>query len=142
MSSFFNAIKNLLTAYHIDKSSTGKIIEPDFLNQVTDHILAIENTEIHLYQGNYASYEDTKQKRDEFNQAKNEKLKGEVRRLNDSLQKNLMFANRSESTKNAGRKYKGKANHRAFHPLSFDVTKIAANDMRRAKNIEHRLQKI
>ena len=30
MSSFFNAIKNLLTAYHIDKSSTGKIIEPEF----------------------------------------------------------------------------------------------------------------
>ena len=30
MSSFFNAIKNLLTAYHIDKSSTGKIIEPSF----------------------------------------------------------------------------------------------------------------
>ncbi|PAW05708.1 hypothetical protein CKG09_12240, partial [Lactobacillus helveticus] len=30
MSSFFNAIKNLLTAYHTDKSSTGKIIEPDF----------------------------------------------------------------------------------------------------------------
>ena len=29
MSSFFNAIKNLLTAYHIDKSSTGKIIEPE-----------------------------------------------------------------------------------------------------------------
>ena len=29
MSSFFNAIKNLLTAYHIDKSSTGKIIEPN-----------------------------------------------------------------------------------------------------------------
>jgi len=28
MSFFFNAIKNLLTAYHIDKSSTGKIIEP------------------------------------------------------------------------------------------------------------------
>ncbi|ALI53152.1 hypothetical protein ALV80_09055 [Lactobacillus helveticus] len=31
MSSFFNAIKNLLTAYHIDKSSTGKIIEPFFI---------------------------------------------------------------------------------------------------------------
>ena len=28
MSSFFDAIKNLLTAYHTDKSSTGKIIEP------------------------------------------------------------------------------------------------------------------
>ena len=32
MSSFFDAIKNLLTAYHIDKSSTGKIIEPSLLN--------------------------------------------------------------------------------------------------------------
>ncbi|WP_217324622.1 hypothetical protein, partial [Lactobacillus helveticus] len=30
MSSFFDAIKNLLTAYHTDKSSTGKIIEPIF----------------------------------------------------------------------------------------------------------------
>ena len=34
MSSFFNAIKNLLTAYHTDKSSTGKIIEPK--NKTTD----------------------------------------------------------------------------------------------------------
>ena len=31
MSSFFDAIKNLLTAYHTDKSSTGKIIEPKIL---------------------------------------------------------------------------------------------------------------
>lgn len=133
-----------MVSEYLKKHDKGYIVvshDRDFLNQVTDHILAIENTEIHLYQGNYASYEDTKQKRDEFNREKNEKLKGEVRRLNDSLQKNLMFANRSESTKNSGRKYKGKANHRAFHPLSFDVTKIAANDMRRAKNIEHRLQK-
>lgn len=53
----------------------------------------------------------------------------------------MAFAKRSESQKNSGRKYKGKANHGAFHPLSFDVTKIAANDMRRAKNVQHRLQK-
>ena len=46
----------------------------DFLNQVTDHILAIENTEIHLYQGNFTAYEDTKQKRDQFNREKNQKL--------------------------------------------------------------------
>ncbi|WP_369823607.1 ATP-binding cassette domain-containing protein [Lactobacillus sp. HT06-2] len=129
---------------YLAKHGQGYIVvshDRDFLNQVTDHILAIENTEIHLYQGNFAAYEDTKNKRDNFNREKNLKLKGEVRRLNDSLLKNLMFAERSESTKNTGRKYKGKANHRAFHPLSFDVTKIAANDMRRAKNIEHRLEK-
>ena len=39
MSSFFNTIKNLLTAYHIDKSSTGKIIEPFF-------VVKYENTKI------------------------------------------------------------------------------------------------
>lgn len=129
---------------YLKKQKKGYIVvshDRDFLNEVTDHILAIENTEIHLYQGNYAAYEDTKQKRDNFNREKNEKLKGEVRRLNDSLQKNLMFAERSESQKNSGRKYKGKANHRAFHSMSFDVTKVAANDMRRAKNVERRLNK-
>ncbi|EEJ73000.1 ribosomal protection-like ABC-F family protein [Lactobacillus ultunensis] len=131
-------------ADYLKKHDKGYIVvshDRDFLNEVTDHILAIENTEIHLYQGNYASYEGTKNKRDEFNREKNEKLKNEVRRLNDSLQKNLMFAERSESTKNSARKFKGKINHRAFHSLRFDVTKIAANDMRRAKNIEHRLNK-
>ncbi len=131
-------------AVYLSKHDQGYIVvshDRDFLNKITNHILAIENTEIHLYQGNFASYEETKKRRDEFNEAKNEKLRGEVRRLNAAYQKNLMFAERSESTKNCGRKYKGKINHRAFHPLSYDVTKIAANDMRRAKNIEHRLSK-
>ncbi|EFG55094.1 hypothetical protein HMPREF0493_1280, partial [Lactobacillus amylolyticus DSM 11664] len=41
MSSFFNAIKNLLTAYHIDKSSTGKIIEPFFDAEVLSTLLAL-----------------------------------------------------------------------------------------------------
>lgn len=127
---------------YLKKQSKGYILvshDRDFLNQVTDHILAIENTEIHLYHGNYASYEDTKEKRDDFNRQKNQKISREVQRLNDALQKNLMFANRSESQKNSGRKYKGKVNHRAFHSMEFDVTKIAANNMRRAKNIERRL---
>lgn len=42
----------------------------DFLNQLTDHILAIENSEIHLYQGNFATYEEVKNARDEFNREK------------------------------------------------------------------------
>lgn len=137
-------VSRIQVAEYLKNHDKGYIVvshDRDFLNHITDHILAIENTEIHLYQGNYASYEDTKEKRDQFNRDKNEKLKGEVRRLNASLQKNLMFAERSESQKNAGRKYKGKANHRAFHPLSYDITKVAANDMRRAKSVERRLNK-
>lgn len=77
-------------AEYLSKHDKGYIVvshDRQFLNQVTDHILAIENTEIHLYQGNYAIYENTKRNRDEFNQAKNEKLAKEVQRLNASFQK-------------------------------------------------------
>ena len=58
---------------YLQQHSNGYIVvshDRAFLNQVTNHILAIENTEIHLYQGNFASYEDTKAKRDKFNQDK------------------------------------------------------------------------
>ncbi|WP_201726326.1 ATP-binding cassette domain-containing protein, partial [Lactobacillus helveticus] len=43
---------------YLGKREKGYIVvshDRDFLNQVTDHILAIENTEIHLYQGNFAT---------------------------------------------------------------------------------------
>lgn len=72
---------------YLKKHDQGYIVvshDRDFLNQVTDHILAIENTEIHLYQGCYASYEDTKQRRDNFNREKNEKLKAELVSLSRS----------------------------------------------------------
>ena len=46
---------------YLGKHEKGYIVvshDRDFLNQVTDHILAIENMEIHLYQGNFAAYEE------------------------------------------------------------------------------------
>ena len=67
---------------YLTKHHKGYIVvshDRNFLNQVTDHVLAIENTEIHLYQGNYATYEQNKEARDEFNREKNEKLAGEIK---------------------------------------------------------------
>ena len=37
-----------------------------FLNQVTDHTLAIEKSQLVLYQGNFSTYEEQKKLRDEF----------------------------------------------------------------------------
>ena len=48
---------------YLTKHHKGYIVvshDRNFLNQVTDHVLAIENTEIHLYHGNYATYEQIK----------------------------------------------------------------------------------
>lgn len=130
----------LQVAKYLKEHDKGYIVvshDRDFLNQVTDHILAIENTEIHLYQGNYASYEDTKNKRDEFNRAKNEKLKGEINDLNASRQRLKGYSAKSENNKNA------KAHDNEIHAYinkGFYSHK-AAKIMKRSKNAERRMDK-
>lgn len=76
----------------------------DFLNQVTDHILAIENTEIHLYQGNFATYEEVKAERDEFNREKNQKLAGEIGNLHRQKEQFYHWAQKIEAKKKLGKK--------------------------------------
>ena len=130
----------LQVAKYLKKHDKGYIVvshDRDFLNQITDHILAIENTEIHLYQGNYASYEDTKEKRDQFNRDKNEKLKGEVRRLNESQLRLKKYSNKSENQKNA------KAHDNEIHAYinkGFYSHK-AAKIMKKSTNLSNRINK-
>ena len=119
---------------YLQKHSQGYIVvshDRDFLNQITNHILAIEHTEIHLYQGNYASYEDTKEKRDKFNQEKNEKLRGQIKALNESRQRIKGYSLQSENNKKAS------AHKNEIHA---DINKgffghKAAKIMKRSKNI-------
>lgn len=92
----------LQVAKYLKRHDQGYIVvshDRHFLQQVTDHILAIENTEIHLYHGDYASYVDAKAKRDRFNRDKNAKIKVEVNRLNISQLRLKQFSNRSEKRK-------------------------------------------
>lgn len=125
---------------YLQKHSQGYIVvshDRDFLNQITNHILAIEHTEIHLYQGNYASYEDTKEKRDKFNQEKNEKLRGQIKALNESRQRIKGYSLQSENNKKAS------AHKNEIHA---DINKgffghKAAKIMKRSKNIERRMDK-
>lgn len=125
---------------YLQKHSQGYIVvshDRDFLNQITNHILAIEHTEIHLYQGNYASYEDTKEKRDKFNQEKNEKPRGQIKALNESRQRIKGYSLQSENNKKAS------AHKNEIHA---DINKgffghKAAKIMKRSKNIERRMDK-
>lgn len=130
-------------AEYLKKHDRGYIVvshDRDFLNQVTDHILAIENTEIHLYQGNYASYEDTKNKRDEFNREKNTKLKGEISSLNE---KSVRFNNWSDSLE--AKKYAGHKTQYIINRRS-RINKAALGHasekmMRKAINVDHRIDR-
>ncbi len=125
---------------YLQQHSNGYIVvshDRAFLNQVTNHILAIENTEIHLYQGNFASYEDTKTKRDKFNQDKNEKLQGQIRSLNESRKRVKGYSLQSENNKKASAH---KNEIHAFINKGFFSHK-AAKIMKRSKNLERRMDK-
>ncbi|WP_125606593.1 ribosomal protection-like ABC-F family protein [Lapidilactobacillus bayanensis] len=130
-------------AQYLAKHDRGYIVvshDRDFLNQVTDHILAIENTEIHLYQGNYAAYEATKNNRDAFNAEKNQKLKGQIKSLQ---QKSTQFRNWSdniEASKYDGKKTQAIINRRAQINKAA-VGHAAEKMMRKALNVEHRLDR-
>lgn len=95
-------VSNYLRMHH-----QGYIVvshDRDFLNQVTDHILAIENTEIHLYQGNFSTYEEVKNARDEFNREKNQKLAGEISNLHNQKEQFYHWAQKIEAKKKLGQK--------------------------------------
>lgn len=137
---------------HLDEESRKQVIEylhfhshgyivvshdREFLNQITDHILAIENTEIHLYQGNFASYEDTKNKRDKFNRDKNEKLRNQIRVLNESRQRIKGYSIQSENNKKASA-HKNEV-HANINKGFFGHK--AAKIMKKSKNVERRMNK-
>ena len=127
-------------AQYLKNNKSGYIVvshDRDFLNEVTDHVLAIENTEIHLYQGNYSSYEDTKEKRDAFNQSKNAKLQKEINSLTKSAQRVRGYSEKSEKQKSA-------TSHKNEIHANIDrgfVSHKAAKIMKKSKNIEQRVDK-
>ena len=126
---------------YLKQQKIGYIVvshDREFLNEVTDHILALENKQIHLYQGNYASYEATKEKRDNFNINKNEKLKSEINELNRSRQKIQTFSKKSENKKNARAHLKTELNSNLDKGF---LGHKAAKIMKRSKNVERRMEK-
>lgn len=126
---------------YLKQQKIGYIVvshDREFLNEVTDHILALENKQIHLYQGNYATYEATKEKRDNFNINKNKKLKSEINELNRSRQKIQTFSKKSENKKNARAHLKTELNSNLDKGF---LGHKAAKIMKRSKNVERRMEK-
>lgn len=128
-------------ADYLKKHDKGYIVvshDRDFLNKITDHILAIENTEIHLYQGNFASYEETKNRRDQFNAAKNKKLKGEITGLENKESNFKNWSNVIEKRKYIGMHTQNIINRRTRlnkGAIGHASTKM----MQKAKNVTHRI---
>ncbi len=89
-------------AGYLQQKSSGYIVvshDRGFLNMVTDHILAIEKSQLVLYQGNFSLYEEEKARRDDFEQAQNRKLKKEINRLQQTALEKAEWARNRERDK-------------------------------------------
>lgn len=105
-----------------------------FLDQVVDHIIAINNTNIQVQKGNFSSWQENKNRQDNFEQTQNEKLQKDIKRLEIASKNTENWSNQVEKTK-----YKTKSSEtmidRGF------VGHKSAKIMKKAKVMESRMEK-
>ena len=105
-----------------------------FLDEVVDHIIAINNTNIEIQKGNFSSWKENKDRQDQFEITQNKKLKSEIHKLERASKQTENWSNKIEKTKigttNSGSKPdKGYIGHQA------------AKMMKRSKVLENRYEK-
>lgn len=71
----------------------------DFLDGCVDHILALNRTGVEVQGGSFSSWWENRERRDAFEQAKNDRLKGEIRRLEQSAEERRRKADAVERAK-------------------------------------------
>ncbi len=127
--------RNNLVSYL--KKKKGFIVvshDRNFLDKVVNHIIAINNTNIEITQGNFSSWKENKDRQDNFETMQNEKLKKDITRLEIASKSTIKWANEIEKTKS--KKYnpestidKGYIGHKS------------AKMMKKSKVMEQRIEK-
>lgn len=102
-----------------------------FLDGCVDHVLALNRTGPELVRGNFSTWLGEKEARDRGELAQNEKLKGEIRRLEQAARRTAGWSEEAEKRK-YGAKNSGLRVDRGF------VGHKAAKVMKRAKTIQTR----
>ncbi|HIT34195.1 MAG TPA: ABC-F type ribosomal protection protein [Candidatus Faecousia intestinigallinarum] len=70
-----------------------------FLDGCVDHILSINKASIEVCRGNFSTWYENKQRQDRFEQAENEKLKQEIRRLEETAKQKAAWSDTAERRK-------------------------------------------
>ena len=94
-----NIMKNLVEYL---KNKKGFILvshDRNFLDKVVDHIISINNTNINIQKGNYTSWQENKQKQDNFEITQNEKLIKDIKRLEIASKNTANWSDKIEKTK-------------------------------------------
>lgn len=98
-----------------------------FLDQCIDHVLSINRADIEVMKGNYTTWRDNKDQKDNYELEKNEQLKKEILVLSEAAKRAMGWADQVEASKIGTHEAdRGAIGHKA------------AKMMKRAKSIENR----
>ncbi len=120
---YLNAKKGFILVSH----------DREFLDRCVDHIFSINKTNIEVKKGNFSSWWHNKKLQDGFEMAENERLKKDIRRLEEAAKQTSRWSDQMEKTKK-GTKISG------LRPDRGHLGHKAAKMMQRSKSMEGRLQ--
>jgi lincosamide and streptogramin A transport system ATP-binding/permease protein len=126
-------------ANYLNRKSGYILVSHDraFLNQTTDHIMAIEKSKIVVYQGNFETYEAEKSGRDAFELALDDKLRKEIGRLKQTARDKHDWSMGREKDKYGKPNVKGSG---GIGDTGF-IGARAARVMKKSKVLEARMDK-
>lgn len=102
-----------------------------FLDGSIDHVLAFNRSGLEVQKGNFSSWWENKLRQERFEQAEQEKLKGEIRRLDQAARRTSAWSDAAEQTK------KGTRNS-GLRPDRGYIGHKAAKMMKRSKAVQAR----
>ncbi len=105
----------------------------NFLDSCVDHILSINRMDIEVQKGNFSSWYANKEARDRLEEAQNQRLESEVKRLKQAARQSSGWSDQVEKSKK-GQRVAG------LRPDRGHIGHKAAKMMKRAKTLESRQQ--
>lgn len=130
--------REILAAY-LKRKSGFILVSHDraFLDACIDHILVINKMNIEVQKGNFSTWNENRKRQEQFEQTQDERLKKEIRQLEQSAKKAAAHSDKIASTKIG------------FDPAKTEksvsrrvsIAKKSAKLMNRAKAMENRIEK-
>ncbi|MDW2799550.1 ABC-F type ribosomal protection protein [Clostridium boliviensis] len=124
VSQYLNSKKGFILVSHDRK----------FLDDSVDHILSINRADIEVQKGNFSAWYENRQKKDQYEQSENQRLKKDIRHLEAAARQSGEWADKVEATK-IGKKsmiYETSIDTRAY------VGEKSRRMQMRRKNLERR----
>ena len=93
-----------LLAEYLKKKKGFILVSHDrfFLDEIIDHVLSINKTDIELQNGNYSQWDQNRIQRENFEQRENERLSQEISHLTEAARRTSFWSDKVEKSKYGG----------------------------------------